>query len=300
MTDPIRFHERYDPRHLPAMPLACIGRSAQVAARPGLSPHSHDVFEVCLLEDGEVHWFVDDRRVSVPPGGAFLTRPGETHGSEIGMLQPCTLRWLMVRFDLCDSPNPGDAASRDSRDTSPVSSPSRGAMLDAGLAESLTRMPSMVPRVERRLFDLHDQMLLECRELDADKPALLTAMLQHFLVLLVRQARDTPRRHMPPSLRRAVEAIDNDPEHPWSLGELQDVSGLGRSRMHDLFKTHLGESPTAHALRRRLGVAQQLLRETRLPITDIAHRLSFSSSQHFANAFRNRYGTTPTQCRRDA
>lgn len=39
------------------------------------------------------------------------------------------------------------------------------------------------------------------------------------------------------------------------------------------------------------------MRDTNASITDIAFEAGFSSSQHFATAFRKQYGCTPRTCR---
>ena len=48
---------------------------------------------------------------------------------------------------------------------------------------------------------------------------------------------------------------------------------------------------------RRLELARHMLRETRLPLKEIAFELGFSSPAHFSNWFRGRLQTTPTAFR---
>ncbi|MEM6314969.1 MAG: helix-turn-helix transcriptional regulator, partial [Planctomycetota bacterium] len=79
--------------------------------------------------------------------------------------------------------------------------------------------------------------------------------------------------------------------------DLELFTGLGRSRVHQLFRRHVGQSPGAYLLHRRLRVAADRLRETGDDVTDIALDLEFASSQHLATAFRRRYGLSPTAFR---
>ncbi|MGH7146022.1 MAG: helix-turn-helix transcriptional regulator, partial [Planctomycetota bacterium] len=102
----------------------------------------------------------------------------------------------------------------------------------------------------------------------------------------------------PAPLLRALAALEAAPERTWPVGELAARAGIGRSRLHLLFERHLGQSPAACALRLRLRAAQAALRDTAEPVTALALRLGFSSSQHFATAFRTQFGLTPTAYRR--
>lgn len=47
----------------------------------------------------------------------------------------------------------------------------------------------------------------------------------------------------------------------------------------------------------RMREASRLLGNTRLPVSEIACRVGFSSSANFATAFRERFGMTPTAFR---
>jgi AraC-like DNA-binding protein len=50
-------------------------------------------------------------------------------------------------------------------------------------------------------------------------------------------------------------------------------------------------------LRRKIERSQRLLSQQSLSVTSIAHSLGFSSSQHFASAFKRYVGVSPTAYR---
>ncbi len=79
----------------------------------------------------------------------------------------------------------------------------------------------------------------------------------------------------------------------------ETVSGLGLSyrQLSRHFQALKGFTPKQYQLRCRIQEAKRLLSGTRLPITAIALDLGFSSSQHFATAFRNLESCTPGQYR---
>jgi AraC-like DNA-binding protein len=65
------------------------------------------------------------------------------------------------------------------------------------------------------------------------------------------------------------------------------------------FQRAFGCSPKQYQIRARMDEARRLLRETHLPITDIAMELGFCSSQHFATQFLAHIGKTPSEFRKE-
>jgi hypothetical protein len=95
MPSPARIERWSRPQTLhPA--LLAIGRSRQRQARLGIAEHRHEAIEIHLVSDGELDWAVDGRHVRIGPDEVLVTRPGEPHGSPIGTVQPCTLRWFHI------------------------------------------------------------------------------------------------------------------------------------------------------------------------------------------------------------
>lgn len=61
-----------------------------------------------------------------------------------------------------------------------------------------------------------------------------------------------------------------------------------------------GTSPKRFQMQARIEESQRLLRDTQMPVTQIAAELGYPSSQHFATQFRAAVGWSPTQWRRRA
>lgn len=265
--------ERFMGRETPHPAIPGIGRSRQRAARQGLTRHQHEVYEICLITDGEADWFQDDTAFHLLPGTVFVTRPGVEHGSVSGRFQPCTLAWLQV--DHRRLANPGLA-----RDL-----------------ENIWRWVWVDPQSDA-LLTLHEQLLRECRRPQADSSRAAKALLTLLLTHVIRGSRGKPHLEKTPELlRRMLRLIDQHDHGRLSLADLQEASGLSRSRVHELFRQHLGQSPGSILLQKRLQRAQTLLRDPARSITRIAYELDFSSSQHFAKAFRTRFGVSPTAFR---
>lgn len=78
-----------------------------------------------------------------------------------------------------------------------------------------------------------------------------------------------------------------------SLDMLAQQVGFSPYHFARLFRQTTGESPHQFVLRQRLEVAQQLLKETDLPLTQVASEVGFPNQSHFTQTFKRRLGTTP-------
>jgi LacI family transcriptional regulator len=77
---------------------------------------------------------------------------------------------------------------------------------------------------------------------------------------------------------------------------LEEVS-RSRTDVESRFRRHLRTSVRREILRQRLERARALLRQTNLPIEDVAARVGFSSDTHFCRLFQTHLRTTPTRFR---
>lgn len=73
--------------------------------------------------------------------------------------------------------------------------------------------------------------------------------------------------------------------------------GLSESTFRRVIKKIHGESPKRLQMEERLSIAEQLLRTTNRPITSIALDLNFNNSSAFTNAFRRKFGISPSDFR---
>ncbi len=79
---------------------------------------------------------------------------------------------------------------------------------------------------------------------------------------------------------------------------LAEKLGLGERHFRRLFQKHMGTSPTNVAMSRRLLMAKQLLCESRLPVTQIAHAAGFQSVRRFNDALKRNFKLSPSDIRK--
>lgn len=102
----------------------------------------------------------------------------------------------------------------------------------------------------------------------------------------------------PLNLKRITAIIESRSANPPSLGELAQEIGVSRRHFFRAFKQSTGKTPHSFVAEHRLNRAVDLLRATDLSATDIALGCGFASSSHFTFAFKQAFGTGPSEFRR--
>jgi len=82
-----------------------------------------------------------------------------------------------------------------------------------------------------------------------------------------------------------------------SVAALAGRVHVSPSHFHSLFREATGKTPHQHVLELRLREAAKLLRETSLPVAQLASRCGFSSQSALNHAMRRQFGLTPRQLR---
>jgi AraC family transcriptional regulator of adaptative response / DNA-3-methyladenine glycosylase II len=83
-----------------------------------------------------------------------------------------------------------------------------------------------------------------------------------------------------------------------SVDALAERLGVGARQLRRLFQRHLGASPLAVAQTQRVLFAQQLIVETRLPMSEIALAAGFGSVRRFNETFQRLFQRPPSSLRR--
>ena len=98
-------------------------------------------------------------------------------------------------------------------------------------------------------------------------------------------------------LLRAKDRMDAAPYEAWPINRLAKVSGVSAAHFARSFKQAFGAPPHRYLLTRRVERATALLRETDLPITEIALEAGWSSLGAFGRTFRDVVGESPGEFR---
>lgn len=259
---------------LAAMPMLRRGALHRLDTALWLPSHRHATAELHYVHRGRLEVELPGRRL-VANGGCFmLTGPRRAHRARDGIMPPVQMLWLQLE------PGRRDAG--------------RGTPFDAaGLArlrrvlrarrDSAWPAPPEVAAVFRRVVAL----------LPGSGDPLLAAALRATLAeLLVLAAQPAATRAVPAGLQRALAALAAEP--PCTVAAAARAAGMSAGSLHALCAEHLGTTPAAWQLARRLDLARERLAAGD-EVAGVARSLGFSSPRYFAHAFRREVGIAPSQ-----
>jgi transcriptional regulator GlxA family with amidase domain len=98
-------------------------------------------------------------------------------------------------------------------------------------------------------------------------------------------------------LLRAKDRIDAASHEAWPVGRLARVSHVSEAHFARSFKQAFGVPPHRYLLTRRIERATGLLRDSDLPVTEIAFATGWESLGTFGRTFRDVTGESPSALR---
>ncbi len=101
-------------------------------------------------------------------------------------------------------------------------------------------------------------------------------------------------------MRRLVEFIDENLDSDLSLHAMATEVEISPLYLARAFKTAVGQSPHQYVLARRIERARELLRNTSMPVVDVAMAVGFSSQSHLSHWFLRQVGVSPAAYRRQS
>jgi AraC-like DNA-binding protein len=116
--------------------------------------------------------------------------------------------------------------------------------------------------------------------------------------LLVAAAPEPSRGGLSPAVtRRVCDYIEGHLDEKMRLDGLAALAGLSTDHFARAFHQSVGVPPHTYLLRRRLEHVEHMLRETHVPLSEIALATGFSDQSHLARHFRRWSGMSPRQVR---
>jgi transcriptional regulator GlxA family with amidase domain len=98
-------------------------------------------------------------------------------------------------------------------------------------------------------------------------------------------------------LLRARDRMDRASDEEWPVDRLARVSAVSAAHFAREFKEAFGVPPHRYLLTRRIERAKALLRDTDMPIMDIAFQTGWKSLGTFGRIFRDITGASPGEFR---
>jgi AraC-like DNA-binding protein len=157
----------------------------------------------------------------------------------------------------------------------------------------LSRLPDelLIRDLDPRLVELF------ATEIVGDEPGQSTVIDRLIDLLVVRCARTALAQSAGgPSdvlVGNALRAIEEHPEHPWTIESLAAHVGLSRAALARRFTLYAGEPPMTYLTRWRLALAADLLVGTGQTLAAIASRVGYGNAFALSAAFKRVHGESP-------
>ena len=256
--------------------------------------HTHDFMELVIFQRGSathsLHLPGGKVSYAVMQGDCFSVLPGETHSFADGnhafyyniIFSPGLIHDQMPALEGFDSWESlfGDRIPRD-------------------------RRKIHLPLADRMQIDAYLARLKE--ELDRRTRGYKTVAVAILLEILVQLLRCSPKQMAVRSgifprdeghLLKTINSLEKTPEKHHSLAEMAKLSGMCVSSFTKKFRILTGVSPTEYLISLRIEKAENLLKNTGLPVYAIAEACGFDNINYFIKTFRRFRHVTPAKFRK--
>lgn len=103
-----------------------------------------------------------------------------------------------------------------------------------------------------------------------------------------------------PRIQVALDYVQLHPTEKYTPDKLAAMAELSKQRFGYLFKLQLGKSPMEYIRELRLSTAARKLLVSNANVSDIAYEVGYSDPNYFIREFKNAFGYTPNQFRKEA
>ncbi|MCD9021532.1 AraC family transcriptional regulator [Cohnella silvisoli] len=265
---------------------------SRISESYSLQLHEHEFTEICYVAEGNGVHYIGDETLRVSPGDLFILPLGTSHVFRPRSTDPeyplvvynfifmaDRVAEALQRFPGLDSLStalyllnlvPGQPDWKRIRDTS-------GAfrtLLVHAYQEFRLRKIGFVPRMHSLFIALATELERHLTELESDVPAKTERILGTAILLI--------RNHF---------------AGPITAGQVAIATGLSERHFHRLFTKEMGFTFTQYVQNLRIELSCELLRTTRLSVSEIAEATGYQDKGFFVKLFKKRTGHTPRSYR---
>ncbi|MFD0620237.1 helix-turn-helix domain-containing protein [Paenibacillus sp. GCM10027629] len=248
-----------------------------------LTDHVHeDAYEFVYVDQGAVDWEVGSENHHTNAQHVIHTSPGERHRASFDYIGPSTIWWIIIRDPAREKEWFG---------------------LQEKEHQTFIKWIQSCPRIQLVSKDVVVYFKRLKQLLQQQNTELLEFQLRHYIMEILLHILHHPQlvvqsQNMHTYTQQLKERLLQNPSARYAIGQLAGEMGLSESHFYRVFRETNGQSPTAYMERVRMDYACQLLKESKMSITDVAMELGFKTSQHFATVFKKMIGLTPMAWRK--
>lgn len=256
-----------------------------------LSMHTHrDFSELVIVLKGTATHIVDDEKFLIRSGDVFVINNDTTHGyQDTKDLHICNIMYrsedlLSVDYDITKSA--GFHALF---------------VLEPYFAKEhkFESRLKLKPAEFEKIRNMTDMMIAEYQNKADGWKTLLKSSFMTLVVMLSRLysfSNNNSKNDMI-NIAKTVSYIENHYTEDLSVHKLAKLSNYSERHFIRIFRETYYTAPLDYIISLRLHLACTLLRESKIPISEIALQCGFSDSNYFSRVFKKRIGSTPSQFR---
>lgn len=243
--------------------------------------HAHEAHELYFLISGQRRYFVGHTIYDVVPGNLVLIPKSVLHRTT-SINQRGYDRFVVNFSDEDISPFP-DLIGRENFD----------ALMSGGC---LQLSPEAVRQIQRNLETLER----EYNEPSAYAEAIVRHLLQDILLtaLLHGRSKQNYQGEIADKIQDVTLYISENYAAELTLADAAAIACMEKTYFSKRFKALTGFGFQEYLTQTRLLAVEQLLRETTLPLGEIAERCGFSGANYLGDVFRRWMGISPSEYRR--
>lgn len=265
--------------HIPGLHM--MGHADFHSAFAKLDMHYHCNKEFVAIINGKQQYTVDGKNYLLYGGDIFMTYPYENHGNR--NLPQDVSEFVWFQLDL--------------------SSPANFLGLPEPQCSFVYHRMLNYTRRTKKASSRELSLLLKTFQLfssDEIQKQILgySYFLQFIMEILCTEDIFLEKEMYSEEIQEAMTYIHEHLTEELQIEGIAEHCGLSSSRFKAKFKEELGITPHAYILSLKIDTAKILLTNPELSVTDIALRLNFASSNHFASVFKKYTGFTPTYFRK--
>ena len=98
----------------------------------------------------------------------------------------------------------------------------------------------------------------------------------------------------------ALKKLHDNPHVRWTIQSLAEAVNMSRAAFAKRFRELVGHPMFEYLTNLRVQRAKELLRDTQLPLYEVASRVGYDSDMSFTKVFKKRTGVTPTRYRKSS
>ncbi|MEH7479968.1 AraC family transcriptional regulator [Neobacillus drentensis] len=234
-------------------------------------PRFQNDLQLVLLHTGAMNIHIDGVSNQIPIGHVVFLKPGHHEKFIFAKEEETWHRWITITPESLS-----------------------GKMLDE--YESL---PLYIP-ISDKMNQLTSLMMAIHRDHSEDNHEVICSLGQSSMLLYITECRKQYMSKVHPSVLMAKEIIHEKFHEDLSLKDLADKSGVSPEHLIRLFQKLENKTPVQYLWHYRIERGMELLRNTGLPIGEIAYQTGFKTSYHFARLVKKHAGSTPSEIQKQA